>query len=79
MIEGTGGIRKIRFAFPDKGKSGSVRVCYVDFERYEIIYLITAFSKGRQSNLTHNEKNILKSLVKKLKTETAQRFSNENI
>ena len=77
IMEGTGGIRKIRFAFPDRGKSGSVRVCYVDFGEYEILYLITVFSKDKQSNLTQKEKNILKNLVKQLKIETARRFSNE--
>ena len=28
VIKGTGGLRKLRFAFDDKGKSGSVRICY---------------------------------------------------
>ena len=32
MIEGTGGVRKMRFAFEHRGKSGSARVIYVDFE-----------------------------------------------
>ena len=31
VIRGTGRLRKMRFAFPNGGKSGSVRVCYVDF------------------------------------------------
>ena len=75
IMEGTGGIRKVRFAFHERGKSGSVRVCYVDFGEYELIYLITVFSKDKQSNLTQKEKNILKDLVKQLKTETAWRFS----
>jgi len=79
IIEGTGGIRKMRFAFPNRGKSGSVRVCYVDFGEYEIIYLITVFSKDKQANLTQGEKNILKNLVKQLKIETARRFKNERL
>lgn len=32
VIRGTGKLRKMRFAFEHRGKSGSVRVCYVDFE-----------------------------------------------
>lgn len=28
VIQGTGGLRKARFAFEHRGKSGSVRVCY---------------------------------------------------
>ena len=29
-MQGTGGIRKIRFAYEGRGKSGSIRVIYVD-------------------------------------------------
>ena len=39
VMRGTGGVRKMRFAFKHRGKSGSVRVIYVDFEVYEKIYL----------------------------------------
>lgn len=45
VMEGTGGIRKVRFPLKHRGKSGSVRVCYTDFAEYEVIYLITAFEK----------------------------------
>ena len=33
VMKGTGGLRKIRFSFPNEGKSGSVRVCYIDYRR----------------------------------------------
>lgn len=72
VMEGTGGIRKVRFPLEHRGKSGSVRVCYTDFEEYEVIYLITAFTKDEQKNLTKEEKNILKKLVKALKDEAAK-------
>ena len=42
----------MRFAFEHRGKSGSIRVIYVDFEVYEKIFLITAFAKNEQENLT---------------------------
>ena len=45
ILEGTGGIRKVRFPLENRGKSGSVRVCYTDFAEDEVIYLITAFEK----------------------------------
>ena len=38
IMEGTGGIRKVRFPLQNRGKSGSVRVCYTDFAEYEVIY-----------------------------------------
>ena len=67
VIEGTGGIRKVRFPLENRGKSGSVRVCYTDFAEYEITYLITAFTKKERENLTNDEKNVLKKLVKSLR------------
>ena len=72
IMEGTGGIRKVRFPLENRGKSGSVRVCYTDFAEYEVIYLITAFEKKEQENLTMEEKNAIKKLVKALKEETAK-------
>lgn len=67
VIEGTGGIRKVRFPLENRGKSGSVRVCYTDFAEYEVIYLITAFTKKEQDNLTKDEKAVLRKLVKSLR------------
>ena len=72
VMEGTGGIRKVRFALENRGKSGSVRVCYTDFAEYEVTYLITAFTKNEQTNLSDEEKNVLKKLVKALKDEIAK-------
>ena len=69
VMEGTGGIRKVRFPLEHQGKSGSVRVCYTDFAEYEVTYLITAFTKKEQENLTDEEKNVLKKLVRSLKEE----------
>ena len=71
VMEGTGGIRKVRFPIKNKGKRGGIRVCYTDFAEYEVIYLITAFEKKEEDNLTSNEKAVLKKLVKSLKTEAA--------
>lgn len=72
VMEGTGGIRKVRFPLQNRGKSGSVRVCYTDFAEFEIIYLITAFEKKDQENLSDEEKNVLKKLVKSLREEASK-------
>ncbi len=63
VMQGTGGVRKMRFAFEDRGKSGSIRVIYVDFEIYEKIYLITAYSKDEKDNLTMSERNELRRMI----------------
>ena len=63
VMKGTGGIRKMRFAFEHRGKSGSVRIIYIDFEVYEKIYLLTAYPKNEKDNLTKAERNELRELV----------------
>jgi hypothetical protein len=78
VMEGTGGIRKVRFPLEHRGKSGSVRVCYVDFAEFEITYLITAFTKNEQENLTDAEKNVLRKLVKALHNAEKNRRRNKN-
>ena len=69
VMQGTGGIRKIRFAFEHRGKSDSVRIIYIDFEVYEKIYLLTAYPKNEKDNLTKAERNELRELVKVLENQ----------
>ena len=45
VIKGTGGARKFRFAFEDQGKSGSVRIIYVDFEIGETYVVLLHMQK----------------------------------
>ena len=63
VMRGTGGVRKMRFAFEHKGKSGGIRVIYVDFEIYEKIYLLTAYTKNEKENLSREERNEIKKLI----------------
>ena len=62
LIQGTGGIRKLRIPLPNVGKSGGARVIYVDYAHYEKTYLIAAFAKSETENLTKAERNELKDL-----------------
>ena len=57
VMRETGGVRKMRFAFENRGKSGSVRIIYVDFEIYEKVYLIDAYQKSEKDNLSKSERN----------------------
>lgn len=68
LMQGTGGLRKLRFAFEGKGKSGSVRVCYVDFAVYETLYLITAYPKSEKDNLNKSERNSVAKMIKALES-----------
>ena len=61
------------FSFGDRGKSGSVRVIYVDFVIHEKLYLLTAYPKSEKDNLTKAERNELKKLVEILEAELDRR------
>ena len=63
VMQGTGGLRKARFAFENQGKSGGVRVCYVDFVIKEIVYLITVYPKNEKDNLSQAERNEVKKMI----------------
>jgi hypothetical protein len=66
VIQGTGGVRKLRWAREGRGKSGGVRTIYMDFRARETIWLITAFAKNEQSNISQDEKKAIKAYVKGL-------------
>lgn len=68
LIQGTGGLRKIRMATGNQGKSGSLRVIYFLANR-DVIYLIMVYPKGQQDNLSVSEKAVLKKLTQVLKAE----------
>lgn len=78
LIQGTNGCRKIRKAFENRGKSGSARVIYVDFIRFKKIYFLTAYSKKEKSNLSKQECNNIKELVRKLEIAERENFERSN-
>jgi hypothetical protein len=68
LIQGTGGLRKIRMATGQQGKSGSARVIYF-LATAEMIYLVLAYAKSEKESLTSAEKAELKRLTTLLKGE----------
>ena len=63
IIPGTGGLRKVRFARPGKGKSGGTRVVYYYHNDRKPILLLLIYAKADQDNLTVSQKARLKKLV----------------
>lgn len=63
LMEGTGGVRKLRWRRGGQGKSGGVRVIYYYHDDCMPLYLLTLFSKGDKANLTKAERNELAGLV----------------
>ena len=66
VMQETGGLRKMRYAFEGRGKSGSVRVLYVDFEDHERILLLNVFAKDEKENLSKGERNQIRKAMKQL-------------
>ncbi|KUO73236.1 MAG: addiction module toxin RelE [Clostridia bacterium BRH_c25] len=69
VVQGTGGLRKLRWYSKNRGKSGGLRVVYVDFAFYEKIYLISAYPKSIKDDLSNEECNEIKKLIKSLEQE----------
>jgi hypothetical protein len=67
LIQGTGGIRKLRWARGGRGKSGGVRVIYYFHSDRIPLYLLTVFGKGEKTDLSKGERNELAKLVDVLK------------
>ncbi len=63
VMDGTGGIRKLRWGRGNKGKSGGVRVIYYYHDGRIPLYLLTVFGKHEQANLDRAERNQLAKLV----------------
>jgi hypothetical protein len=66
LIQGTSGIRKLRWAKNNQGKSGSVRVIYYFHSDFMPLYLLAIFGKNEKANISAQEKNLLAILVKQL-------------
>jgi len=56
IIRGTGGARKMRFALHDTGKSGGIRIIYVDLTHKDQTYLLLCYPKSQQDDLTPEQK-----------------------
>ena len=67
VMQGTGGLRRQDLHLNTHGKSGGVRVCYVDFVIEETIYLITVYSKKQKDNLSKQERNNINIYIDRLR------------
>lgn len=59
IMQGTGGIRKLRWAAQGRGKSGGARVIYYYHNESIPLFLLTLFGKGEKANLAKSERNDL--------------------
>ena len=63
VMEGTRGVRKLRWGRGGRGKSGGVRVIYYVHSDAMPLYLLTLFAKNERANLSKQERNDLAGAV----------------
>ena len=66
VIEGAGGLRKLRFADArrGKGKRGGLRVIYYWWIEGPQFWLYTLYDKDEASDLTAKQRKVLKAMIK---------------
>jgi mRNA-degrading endonuclease RelE of RelBE toxin-antitoxin system len=76
VIQGTAGLRKIRFSGPRaaRGKSGAYRVCYVFLPEFGTIALVVIFGKSEKDNLNHADRCAISSVVEAYRDELETKF-----
>lgn len=67
VIAGTGGARKLRWAAKGKGKRGGARIIYVYVVVAARIYLVRCYAKNVKTDLTPDEKKVLRQIAAYLK------------
>jgi hypothetical protein len=63
ILQGTGGIRKVRFAREGGGKSGGYRVVYFFHSPAIPLFALNVFAKNEKANISPAERNALKELA----------------
>lgn len=69
VIRDTGGVRKIRWAMPGRGKRGGSRIIYYWLTKEDHIYLLTVYAKGTKDDLTAAERAAWRRAVEDLEND----------
>lgn len=64
LMQGTGGVRKLRWVKEGGGKSGGVRVIYYYHCEEIPLFMLSLFGKNEKANLSKAECNVLSKLTK---------------
>lgn len=63
VIQGSGGLRKLRWASSGRGKRGGARVIYYWYHQQNHIHLLLAYAKNKQADLTPQQLKVLRNLI----------------
>jgi len=66
-MQGTGGLKKLRWSANGKGKRGGVRTIYLYLSNKEHIHFLTIYAKNEMDDLTTDQKKILKAIAEEIK------------
>jgi hypothetical protein len=69
LIQGTGGVRKLRWGLEERGKRGGARVIYFFHSANAPLFVLTAYAKNEQADLSQKDRNDFRKLTRLL-TET---------
>lgn len=73
VIQGTGGVRKLRWSLPGKGKRGGGRVIYYFHNDTIPVYLFKFYTKAAKSDLSTDEGKELSRIVRSIVDEHRKR------
>jgi hypothetical protein len=63
LIRGSGGLRKLRWGVRRRGKRGGVRVIYYWRPADKLLYMLLAYAKSEQDDLTPAQLRVVRRLV----------------
>jgi hypothetical protein len=63
VIPGSGGIRKVRFGYGTRGKSGGARIIYLFSGERLPVFVLAVFAKNEKANISPAERNALAKMV----------------